>query len=57
MCLTYSFGVLRLLSQPLQVCQYLFWGGRERGRRSEAARNLGEMSLAECFNVIGVVLC
>ena len=24
MCLTYSFGVLRLLSQPLQVCQYLF---------------------------------
>lgn len=43
MCLTYSFGVLRLLSQPLQVCQYLFWGGRERGRRSEAARIWGDV--------------
>ena len=56
MCLTYSFGVLRLYLSPCRFASTCF---REGGDVVDEARlpEFGEMLQAECFNVIGVVLC
>ena len=57
MYLTYSFGVLKAFY--LSPCRLPSTCFGEGGNVEDEARlpEFGEMSLAECFNVIGVVLC